>query len=208
MSKKTFALILFLFLVTCGLLYVALRTTPYQQRSTPTTPSPTPLSVNAHTILSLSQAPATASSKLAQYTLAVGIDTGDNSINSVQLELSYDPQALTNVTVTPANFFVQPNPLVNNINTADGRISYALTEQVDLPGRKGTGTIAYISFNIAPTFTQKTTTISFLPKTAVAADKVMESVLQKATGYTLTITPSASPTSGVVPTVLPTTPVQ
>lgn len=204
MSKKTLALILFLFVVTCGLLYFALKTPPYKQ--TTKSPTPTPQSVNAHTFLTLAPALPTESSKTAQYTLAVSMDTGDNTVNSVQLEMAYDPQALTNVVVTPGTFFQQPSPLVNTINTTDGRISYALTEQIDLPSKKGIGTVAYISFNVSPAFTEKTTTISFLPKSAVAADKILESVLKKATGYTLLITPSttAVPTTAIQPTVVPT----
>lgn len=197
MSKKTLALIIFLFLVTCTLLYFSLRTTP--QSTQPLGPTPTPISVNAHTLLSMNAASATESSKTAQYTVAVKIDTGDNPVNSVQMELAYDPQALTNVTLAPGTFFTQPNVLVNNINTTDGRISYALTEQIDLPGKKGTGTLALVSFNIAPTFTGKTTTLTFLPKTAVAADKVMESVLKKTTDYTVTLQTATTPTASVSP---------
>lgn len=193
MSKKTLLLIVFLFLVTCGLLYLALVSSPYKKPSI-TTPTPTPMSVNAHTTLSLSPASASESSQLTQYTLAVVINTGENPVNSVQMELAYDPQALTNVTLAPGDFFQQPSALVDNINTVDGRISYALAEQIDLPGKMGTGSVALLSFNVSPTFTDKTTTITFLPKSAVAADRILESVLKKATGYTLTITqPSVSP---------------
>lgn len=197
MNKKTLLLIVFLFLVTCGLLYIALVTPPYKKQVV-TGPTPTPMSVNAHTTLSIGPASASQSSQLAQYTVAVTMNTGDNTVNSVQLELAYDPQALTNVTVTPGNFFQQPSPLVNSINTADGRISYAPAEQIDLPGKKGTGVVALISFNIAPTFTNPTTTISFLPKTAVAADRILESVLKKTTDYTVAITPT--PSQAVAPT--------
>lgn len=194
MSKKTLLLIIFLFLVTCGLLYLALVTPPLHQQQTVNRPTPTPLSVNAHTTLTLTPASASQSSQLTQYTMAVVMNTGENKVNSVQLELAYDPQALSNVTVTPGDFFQQPSTLVNTINTVDGRISYALAEQVDLPGKTGTGTVALISFNIAKDFTNQTTQITFLPKTAVAADRIFESVLKKATGYTLTLTPSTTPT--------------
>lgn len=198
MNKKTLALIVGLFLITCGLLYLALRTPPYQKPAQ--SPTPTPLSVNAHTVLTLAPAGASESSSLKQYTLVVGMDTNGDMVNSVQLELAYDPQALTGVVVTPGKFFQQPSALVNNVNTTDGRISYALTEQVDLPSKKGAGTVAYISFNVSPTFTGKTTAVTFLPKSAVAADKILESVLKKATGYTLTIVrPSTTPTVGTNP---------
>lgn len=198
MSKKTLALIIFLFIITCGLLYLAIVTPPYKKQPTPTSPSPTPISVNAHTMLSLTQASASESSKTAPYTLSVLIDSGENVVNAVQLELAYDPQAITNVILTPGTFFQQPTALLNNINAVDGRISYALAEQIDISGKKGKGTLAYISFTVQPTFSGKTTTFTFLPKTAVAADKVLESVLKKAIGYTLTVTkPSLTPSSAL-----------
>lgn len=191
MSKKTLVLIIFLFLVTCGLLYLAVVTPPYQQPAL-VGPTPTPISVNAHTTLSLGPASASESSKLAQYNIAVTMNTNSNKVNAVQLELAYDPQALTNVTVTPGDFFTQPNTLLNNIDTVDGRISYATTEQVSLPSKMGIGTVAIISFDIAKDFTGKTTTISFLPKSAVAAERIMESVLRQMTNYTINI-PTAAP---------------
>lgn len=185
MNKKTLVLIIFLFLVTIGVLYLAL-VNPTKNLTTTSVPTPTPASVNAHTILTIDKASASESSALAPYTLAVHIDTGDNAVNSVQMEMSYDAKALTNVTIYPGDFFLEPSPLLNNIDRTNGHISYALAEQIDLSGKKGSGTLALLSFAIAPGFSGKTT-ISLLPKTAVAADKIMESVLKKATGYTLTI---------------------
>ena len=199
MSKKTLVLIIFLFLVTVGLLYLALVTPPYQKKQPPVGPTPTPISVNAHTTLAIAPASASESSKLTQYSLAVTIHTGSNLVNAVQLELAYDPQALTNVTVSQGDFFRQPTTLLNSIDTVDGRISYATTEQLDLPAKMGTGTVAIISFDIAKDFTGKMTTISFLPKSAVAADKIMESVLRSTSNYTLTVS-AATPTTQPVGT--------
>ena len=199
MSKKTLLLIIFLFLVTCGLLYLALVTNPNPQpKPTVVGPTPTPISVNAHTLLSIAPASATESSKLTQYTLAVHIDTGSNLVNSVQLEIAYDPTALSNVTLAPGSFFQQPSALVNNVDSANGRISYALVEQMSLPGKSGNGTVALLSFDKQPSYTGTTTTLTFLPKTAVAADRILESVLRKTSGYTLTFTkPSTTPTQNV-----------
>jgi len=192
MSKKTLALIIFLFLLTCGLLYLALATSP---QKTPTlAPTPTPISVNAKTTISLDVAPASESSTLTKYTLAVKIDTADDIVNSVQLELAFDPQALTNVSVSQGDFFAQPNVLLKNINTTDGRISYALVQPFNTSGKSGRGTVAFLYFDVSPLFTGKSTNISFLPKTAIAADKVLESVLKKASGYVLNLsTQSAIP---------------
>lgn len=193
MTRKTTVLIITLFLITCGLLYFAIQPPLYPKKTA--APSPTPISVNAHTTLSLTPALATESSKTASYTVAVLIDTHENAVNAVQLELSYDPTALTDVSLSSGSFFNQPTALLKNINTDTGRISYALAQQIDLPATQGSGTIALISFNILPSYTGKTVTLSFLPKTAVAADKILESVLKKTTSYTLTLTaPSPLPT--------------
>lgn len=194
MSKKTLALIIFLFLITCTLLYFALKTPTYQNQQV-AGPTPTPLSVNAHTQLTLQPASATESSQVAQHTLAVVMATGNNKVNSIQIELAYDPQALTNVAIKPGSFFTQPTALINNVNTTDGRISYALAEQMTLSGKSGQGTVALVTFNVSPTFTGKSTTISFLPKTAVAADRVLESVLKKTTDYTLDVAAAMAPAS-------------
>src|SRR5579885_1453828 len=178
MSKKTLALIIFPLLLAYVFLSFALRTLPRQGQQA-TTPSPTSPSVNAHTVLTLSPASGSEVSELAQHTIAVMIDTGDNKVNSVQLELAYDPHALTHVVLIPGTFFTQPSTLANTINTVNGHIFYALAERVDFPGKSGKGTLALLSFDIAPTYTDTTTTISFLPKTAVAADRILESVLKK-----------------------------
>lgn len=197
MSKKTLALIIVLFLITCTLLYFAIRIPPYSKNQQSIVPTPTPKTADAHTILSMSPAQASESSSIAQHTLAVSMDTGSNAVSSVQLELAYDPQALINVVVTPGSFFTQPNTLINNVDTTDGRISYAIAQQIGVKGKTGKGIVAYISFDVASGFTGSSTTLTFLPKSAIAADRQLFSVLKKATNYTLTITPT--PTSAAVP---------
>jgi hypothetical protein len=193
MNKRTTILIVILFLITCGLLFLAIQTPPYQRQHPPLSPTPTPLSVNAKTTLSLVDTPASESSKTAQQTVSVVVDTNINPVNGVQIELAYDPTVLTNVAVAPGTFFKQPTILLKNINTTDGRVSYALTEQLDVPGHVGKGTVAYVSFDILPQAKATKTTIHFLPKSAVAADRILESVLRKTMDYTLQV-PAVNPT--------------
>lgn len=200
MTSKTTILIAVLFLITCGLLYLAITTTPGTKKVAPS-PTPTPMSVNAKTSLSLTTASASESSpsasgsgqaKIAGYTVAVVVDS-TNKVNGAQIELSYDPKALTNITLTPGTFFKQPNTLLKNIDAANGRISYALAEQVDLPGKSGHGTVALISFDLTPAAKAgETTKITILPKSAVSADKILESVLKETHDITIPL-PTASP---------------
>lgn len=192
MTNRTTILIAILFVITCGLLYLAITTTPAPKKAAPT-PTPTPISVNAKTSLSLVTASASESSKTTGYTVAVVVDS-TNKVNAVQIELSYDPKVLTNVTVSPGIFFQQPNTLLKTIDTTNGRISYALAEQLDLPGKSGKRTVALISFNLAPTAKPgETTAMKLLPKSAVTADKILESVLKDTHDITLPL-PTGAPT--------------
>lgn len=191
MTNKTTLLILFLFLVTCGLLYLAITSSPVQKKAA-LTPTPTPMSVNAKSTLSLITASATESSKTASNTVAIVVD-GTNNVNAVQIELSFDPKAITNVAILPGTFFKQPTVLLKNIDTANGRISYALAEQLDIPGHVGKGTVALLTFDTIPSMKPMATPITFLPKTAVTADKILESVLKKTQDITIQL-PITTPT--------------
>lgn len=196
MTNRTTILVAALFLITCGLLYVAIVTTPSQKKAG-VSPTPTPISVNAKTTLSLTTATASESSHAAGYTVAVVVDT-TNKVNAVQIELSFDPQKISNVTLTPGTFFQQPTTLLKTIDMTNGRISYALAEQLDLPGKSGHGTVALLSFNMTPSTKPATTSIKLLPKSAVTADKILESVLKKTSDITIPL-PTGVPTSGALP---------
>lgn len=190
MSTRTSILIIILTLITGGLLYLALiGSSPKKVAVVP--PTPTPMSPNAKTNLGLEAAPASLSSTLTTRTVAVTIDT-TNNVNAVQLELGYDPTVISNVSVKPGTFFKQPTILLNNIDEPDGRISYALAEQIDLHGHEGQGVVALVSFDTVPNASTSSTTISFMPKTSVTADGIVESVLKKTTNYTLTLTPTSA----------------
>lgn len=190
MSKRTTILILTLAILTAGLLYLALiGTAPKKIVVLP--PTPTPMSPNAKTTLSLEAAPASLSSALSAHTVAVVINTA-NLVNGVQIELGYDPNTITNVSVSPGPFFQQPSALIKNIDTTDGRISYALVEQLDVKGHAGQGIVALVSFDTKPEAAGATTLV-FMPKTAVTSQGILESVLKKTTNYTLTLT---TPTPG------------
>lgn len=191
MTNKTTILIGILFFITCGLLYVAITTTPVAKKTAPS-PTPTPISVNAKSTLSLVAASSPDSSPSAHsgqsttsYTVAAVVDS-TNKVNAVQIEISYDPAKITNVTLKPGTFFTQPSVLLNAVDTNTGRISYALAEQLDLPGKSGKGTVALISFTLTPAARKgETTTMKLLPKSAVTADKILESVLRQTNDITI-----------------------
>lgn len=145
----------------------------------------------AHTTLALSSIP---KKLLTTYTDDVTIDTGTNVVTGVQLELTYDPQVLTAVDVTPGTFFENSNVLIKKVDAANGRITYALGVSLGEKGKSGKGVIASLHFALIPG--QKlpvATTISFLPKTQVSAQETIESVLNNTADAHLTLGQSLEP---------------
>lgn len=191
---KTFLLILVLALITVGL--VALAVMPKQPKEEPKpqaqiTPNP------VQTILTISSTP-TPQATMSAYTTDVVINTGQNKVTSVQLELSFDPAVLTKVDIEPGSFFINPKVVLKNIDEKAGRITFALSSS-DSQSALGQGILAKISFKTLKKGVS--TAIDFLPKTKVSAEETTESVLKSTVGAlfnlgtvpTLIISPTATP---------------
>ena len=178
MSKRTLLLIFALFIITAVLLMVAY----YRPYSLPTITQTTPIVQQqpvAQATLSFSEPTVTTSTTSARtYTVPVNISTGKNKVTAVQLELQYDPKLLTNVAVVPGSFFTNPIPLLEQVNSQTGRISYALGISPTDQGISGTGVVAHLTFRVSNTNPQQTGII-FLPKTLVTAEGVSQSVLKE-----------------------------
>lgn len=194
MSKRTLFLIFALFVITSVLLIMALYKPNIQP--SPAQVIPTPKEEIAQTILSFGQ-PIAASSSSANlnYSLPINIATGENKVTAVQLELQYDPKALTNVAVAPGVFFKNPVVLLNQIDVKTGRISYAFGINPETQSVIGNGIIATLTFEAVAGIKEETV-ILFLPKTLVTAEGVTESVLKETNAAQFTIgektsTPSA-----------------
>lgn len=177
-SQRTLVLILALGGITLFFLFLALRP-QWKTQQAPiavVSPSPTPTPY-AQSVLSLVPEPI-ANSAPGTLTYDVIVNSNINTVNAVQLELAFDPKILSNISITPGTFFAKPVVLIKNIDYKLGRISYAIGIQPADYGKKGQGTIAAITFSYLPTATS--TTITFLPKTLVAAEGVTQSVLRDA----------------------------
>ncbi|MBI3070341.1 MAG: hypothetical protein HYY87_03500 [Candidatus Levybacteria bacterium] len=144
MSKRTLTLIIILVIVT-GVL-IALAVTP-QKTPAPVVVAPPPAGGStpaAQTLLSFSPNPLLISS--ASASVDVAVDTGNNALTAVQLELSYDPTVITSIKLKPASFFPNPVVLLENIDAKNGKISYALgIAPIDNP-QKGQGAVVTVSF--------------------------------------------------------------
>ncbi len=189
---KTFFLILVLGLITTGLVILAILPPKPPAETTPVaqiTPNP------IQTILTISSTP-TSQATPSSYTTNVEINTGQNKVTNVQLELSFDPTVLTKVNIEPGDFFINPIIVLKNIDIKNGRITYALSSE-DGVGVTGQAVLAKISFTALKKGTP--VNIDFLPKTKVSAEDMSESVLKSSIGasFSLGVTPTLtdSPTA-------------
>ena len=199
MSRKTTALIIFLVILTAGLVALALRnnaTTP----SVPGTQTPNTITVTptppAHTTLSftpqtLTVAPDTTGA------VRVMMDTQDNPVTVVQLELSYDPTQLTNVKVTPGTLFsATPAPILNSVDPKTGRITYMIGAAPGQSPYTGQGVVATVSFTTAAAAIQPVS-LTLMKTSIVAARGIEPSVLKNKQDVTALITVAG--TSPAVP---------
>ena len=197
MPKQTFIFVTFLILVTIFLVGLAVYTqkpgvlTPITQQST--TPS------YAHTTLRLTP-PVNTPSLPNTYSTDVNITTDVDKVTAAQLELSYDPKVLTNVQIKPGTFIQNPVVLLKKVDQANGRISLAIGIPLGQPAPTGTGTIATITFDEIPTATGSTI-LDFLPKTAVTAVGIAQSVLKESFGSLFFVNQNETPTPAA--TVIP-----
>lgn len=191
---KTLLLIIILALVTVGLVILAVMPKQPKEELQPQTQiTPNPI----QTILTISSVPVPQATASA-YATDVIINTGQSNVISVQLELSYDPDTLTNVDINPGSFFINPKVELKNVDEANGRITFALSSS-DNQGALGQGILAKISFKTLKK--NVSTTIDFLPKTKVSAEGISESVLRSTVGAlfnlgivpTLIVSPTATP---------------
>lgn len=171
MPRRTLLLILVLIATVAGLLALSLSNKPSQTTTIPTSV--------AQTTLALTAPIASTSGVLTSNIL---ISTNGNKVGAVQIELSYDPQALGNVDIKAGSFIKNSMELLKKIDTDNGRISYALGVPFGQKEIQGSGILATLSFTKLQT--SGTTSIAFLPKSLVSTLNVAQSVLRSATGVT------------------------
>jgi cohesin domain-containing protein len=190
MPKKTLALITGLVIVTVVLFIIAIRAGEQQQA--PSIPQSSTMShqsappVPAHTVLHLGPNPLTVAPG-GQGSVDVTINTSDNNVTAVQLELGYDPNIVSNVKVVPGPLFTNPVVLIDKNNPATGRYTYAFGITPSGQPVKGTGVVATITFTTNYSAVGKKTQIGLLPTSLVTARGVAQSVLKNSTGTVLTV---------------------
>jgi hypothetical protein len=184
MPRKTLALISGLVLITVVLFVVALQAgkqkpAPSNTTQQPVAQQPSPTSA-AHTVLALAPNPVNVLPGQPGK-VDVTIDTQDNAVTAVQLELAYDPAVVSNVKVVPGPLFPNPVVLINKNDSKTGRITYAFGITPNQQTIHGTGSVATITFT-TNAGAAKPGELTLLPTTLVTARGVSASVLKSATG--------------------------
>ena len=188
---KTVLLIVILALIAISLVYVA-----FLSKDAPLKEIVQKTQLQGETNLadtSLSINEATKDEESNNYYSIVNIDTGKNGVIGVQLELYYDPTLITNITVTPLDFFPQAVEVLKKIDQQNGRISYALTVSPGEAAVKGTGQL--VKINYTPIGNDGVNSvINFLPKTEVSGDTTAGSLLKLTSDGEINIESSTSST--------------
>ena len=183
--NKTWLLVAGLVILTVVLLVVSLTSKSFS----PLPKSPKAVKTDvARTSLSISEEPR-ASTVSGTYETDVNINSDDNKISGVQLELVFDPKILTKVDIRPGDFLKNPVIIIKKIDLANGRISYALANKPGEKGVRGMGSVAVISFSKA---SAQETNISFLPHTEVASPGNDQSVLRQTSSAVIGALPTHS----------------
>ncbi len=134
-----------------------------------------------------------------EYYSLVNIDSGKNSVVGVQLELYYDPSLITNVNVTPLDFFPQAVEVLKKIDDKNGRISYAITVSPGETAVKGQGQL--VKINYTPIGNKGISgVINFLPKTEVSGESTAGSLLKSTSDGEINIEVNTSVTVQSSPT--------
>lgn len=117
------------------------------------------------------------------FTIAIQIATGENTVGGVQLELSYDPAILAIGEISQGDFFAKPIIYANKNDSKKGEITYALGS---FDGKKGVGTVAIMKA-VARKKSGGLEVLHIKPTTLVTEFNNTESVLNARKGAILVI---------------------
>lgn len=207
MPKKTTILIIILAIITSVLIFLAVRADHIQttHENTQAQSTPTPVLIKPFATLSFFPPLLDVSKISATQKIDILLDTHGKPVSGAQVELTYDPKVLTNVSLTPPikNPFFGTNPivLVNSVDPAQGRISYAVGISASDTEKNGSGSVATLTFTVNKFAGIAASQISFLPKSAVTTLSSQGSVLNSSTPVQIIVSQTAigSPSAVISP---------
>lgn len=201
MPKKTTILIVILAIITGLLILLAVRNdntlTLLNQKDTNPSASASPTQMPSYATLSFSPPVLDVSAAQSnQQTAIIIIDSHGKPISAAQVELSYNPQVISNVTLLPAQvpFFGDDQFVaINSVDATQGRISYAVGIPPQNQEKVGSGNLFTLKFTVNKSSGISSTQIEILSKSAVTTLSTRGSVLQSTTPLQIIVTaPSAS----------------
>lgn len=188
MPKKTLILIIFLALITGGLIYMALTTsqTPSTLNQTPTTTTEVNQAKPVKKTAQLSFDPASLTitplgSGAAKQTVNIMVKTQGQIVSGAQIELQFDPLSVSNLTIDagtdsifgPSGYFVIPL----NVDYQTGRATYAVAVGATATPKATEGKVATVTFTAKKHANLTTSVIAILDKSIVTEEGTGESIL-------------------------------
>ncbi len=197
MPRKTTILIVILALVTGVLIFLAIRSDQTLNLTDNIgQQNPTPVIQVPFASLYFLQ-PEVNGGDSIQKSIDVMLDTGEHAVAGAQIELSYDPAVVTNVSLKPSQnplFGTNASVLINSVDQTQGRISYAVGIGPNDSEVSGVGSVVTLNFSVKKA-QEGVSQINFIDKSAVTTLSSQESVLSNTTPLRITFTPPAQ-TSG------------
>lgn len=147
---------------------------------------PKKIAPSGHTTLSLS--PTVMNDAQSPATLDVMIDSGGDPITAVQLDISYDPEAITDLSIESGDFLGESQILpLSPQKENSGKATFVITPKNIQEAKNGKGILAKLVFYPRKTGDQLSTTISILDTSLVTARGISASVLRKVGSATITL---------------------
>jgi len=179
MRKKDQRLVIngtIIFIVLGLILYLIYNTglfgTNQNSPSSAVLPTPTPITTS---IVSFKKHP-------NENKLDVVLDSGAKPVSAAQLDISFDPNVLTNMQVTNGDFFDNPVVLMNKVT--GGNIFYAAAIPAIGKDKAGQGVVAVLSYT-PNAVAGNQTSLKFLSRTKITTTDLNNSILKQAQGITL-----------------------
>jgi len=118
----------------------------------------------------------------SSYEVPIYVSSENNYLNSIQIELSYNPEVIQNVRLTPysPNFFGESTDysiLLEETREQYGRASLALELKAQNTEKKGNSKVAILTFTINSPTSTGSHVIRFLNKSFVGSQKTPSSLL-------------------------------
>lgn len=191
MPRKTTILIAILTILTGILILIAVKSDNSSSNKPQSTISPTPTIVESYATLSFSKDILDISKLSSTQSVDIIIDTNGQNVSTAQIELSYDPQIITNVKFTPSKepfFGEKAFAPINTIDQKQGRASYGIGISPEDQEKSGKGSVVTLTFTANKSKGVSSTSISFVTKSAVNTLSTQSSVLKSTTPLEIILT--------------------